>query len=282
MNRVLLNREGEALRRAILDDPDDDISRLVFADWLAENGDDARGQLIRVQVEASRLAPSREPADRQRFAELTAEASLLLTRHEARWLAELPQIAGVRWMAPSYTNSGPLFQRGFVNNLACNSWALLREHGPALFDLTPIERLSIHLESLAELRQLARTPWLRNLRSLELCETPLGSQGLPLLAGSPVLRKLQRLDLNRPVSAVSFAGVLDTPFFRQLDTLCLHQVSMESGLVVLTQPNPTTFAAWQLRRFEWSSSTPLPFLFAAVTPLPPPLGKCLERASCVG
>jgi hypothetical protein len=174
-------------------------------------------------------------------------------------------------MAPSYTNSGPLFQRGFVNNLACNSWALLREHGPALFDLTPIERLSIHLESLAELRQLARTPWLRNLRSLELCETPLGSQGLPLLAGSPVLRKLQRLDLNRPVSAVSFAGVLDTPFFRQLDTLCLHQVSMESGLVVLTQPNPTTFAAWQLRRFEWSSSTPLPFLFAAVTPLPPRL-----------
>jgi uncharacterized protein (TIGR02996 family) len=273
MNRATMNREGEALLRAILDDPDDDVSRLVYADWLAENGDDARGQLIRVQVEAARLAPSREPADRQRFAGLTAEASLLLTRHETRWLAELPHIAGVRWIAPSHTNSGPSFQRGFVNNLACNCWALLREHGPELFALTPIERLSIRIETPAELRELAQTPWLRNLRSLELQAAPLGTQGLSLLAKSPVLMKLQRLDLDRSAGPVSFADVLETPFFRQLDTLCLHQVSIEGGgLFGISQSNPAAFSALRVRRIEWSSPDELhPFVIALFSFLPPRL-----------
>ncbi len=34
--------DNDALLRAILDSPDDDAPRLVYADWLEENGDATR------------------------------------------------------------------------------------------------------------------------------------------------------------------------------------------------------------------------------------------------
>ncbi len=38
-----------AFLKNILDDPDEDANRLVYADWLEERGD-PRGELIRLQV----------------------------------------------------------------------------------------------------------------------------------------------------------------------------------------------------------------------------------------
>lgn len=48
--------EGRALLAAVVATPDDDTPRLVAADWLAENGDEDRAQLIRLQC---RLHPYR-------------------------------------------------------------------------------------------------------------------------------------------------------------------------------------------------------------------------------
>lgn len=42
--------EREAFLRAIIDDPTDDGVRLVFADWLDEQGENDRAELIRVQI----------------------------------------------------------------------------------------------------------------------------------------------------------------------------------------------------------------------------------------
>lgn len=47
--------EERALLAAVQANPDDDTVRLVYADWLQENGDEARADLIRVQVEIARL-----------------------------------------------------------------------------------------------------------------------------------------------------------------------------------------------------------------------------------
>lgn len=43
--------------RAIIENPDDDPLRLVYADWLTENGQEERGELIRVQMELAKLGP---------------------------------------------------------------------------------------------------------------------------------------------------------------------------------------------------------------------------------
>lgn len=46
---------GEELLRAILDNPEDDVVRLVYADWLEEHGEGERAEFIRVQVELAGL-----------------------------------------------------------------------------------------------------------------------------------------------------------------------------------------------------------------------------------
>ncbi len=46
--------EREALLRAVCENPDEDTPRLVFADWLQENGDEARAEFIRVQIALAR------------------------------------------------------------------------------------------------------------------------------------------------------------------------------------------------------------------------------------
>lgn len=53
--------EQECLLRAILTDPDDDTVRLVYADWLQENGQEERGEFIRAEVEWARIKAEEEP-----------------------------------------------------------------------------------------------------------------------------------------------------------------------------------------------------------------------------
>lgn len=47
--------ERDAFLAAILESPDDDGPRLIFADYLEENGDPARGEFIRIQCAIARL-----------------------------------------------------------------------------------------------------------------------------------------------------------------------------------------------------------------------------------
>ncbi len=49
-----------AFLRAIADNPDDDLPRLVYADWLDEHGEPERAEFIRVQCELARL-PQDDP-----------------------------------------------------------------------------------------------------------------------------------------------------------------------------------------------------------------------------
>jgi uncharacterized protein (TIGR02996 family) len=85
-----------AFREAILEDPDDDTPRLVYADWLQEHGDSERGEFIRVQVELARLPPG----DERRSGLLAREGRLFLLNRD-RWT-----IQGLR---------RPHFHRGFID-----------------------------------------------------------------------------------------------------------------------------------------------------------------------
>lgn len=49
------SRDHAALLRAILVDPADDLPRLAYADWCEENGQEDRGEFIRVQVELAKM-----------------------------------------------------------------------------------------------------------------------------------------------------------------------------------------------------------------------------------
>src|SRR4051794_40021842 len=96
---------GKALLGEILDHPDDDLPRLVYADWLDEHGDPGRAEFIRVQIERARL-----PEDDPRRADLEDREAALLLAHEERWRQELPE--GVRRERDS--KPARMFRRGFV------------------------------------------------------------------------------------------------------------------------------------------------------------------------
>src|SRR5438045_4052183 len=72
-----------ALSKAILEEPDDDLPRLAYADWFEERGgeaDAARAEFIRVQIAQARL-----PADDPRRANTTTQGEALWERYRTEW-----------------------------------------------------------------------------------------------------------------------------------------------------------------------------------------------------
>lgn len=55
MTKFASTDDAALLLAAILADPADDTSRLVYADWLEENGDEARAEFIRVQIKLAQM-----------------------------------------------------------------------------------------------------------------------------------------------------------------------------------------------------------------------------------
>src|SRR5262249_20269221 len=70
--------EHPGFLQAVLDAPDDDAPRLIYADWLDDHGDPARAEFIRLQC---------RPDPRQ-----VGRAGALLGTHHARWLAPLLEL----------------------------------------------------------------------------------------------------------------------------------------------------------------------------------------------
>ena len=72
--------EREALMRNVIERPDDDLPRLVLADWLDEHDEPERAEFIRVQCEVAKAADSRP--------DLVAREKELLTEHGHLWAEE--------------------------------------------------------------------------------------------------------------------------------------------------------------------------------------------------
>ena len=106
----------DAFLHAIHASPADDLPRLVYADWLEENGDASRAEFIRVQCELATI----NAIDPQRVT-LEDREHELLNEHEDRWLGE---------SRPEMTEWE--FARGFVQSLTADPYdvsdAFLHEH----------------------------------------------------------------------------------------------------------------------------------------------------------
>ena len=197
---------------AIKEAPEDDMPRLVFADWLEERGS-PRGEFIRVQVELARLADV-DP----RRTELERREGMLFYSHQAEWLAPWG-----KWLR----KEGRKFVRGLAH-IKLPAHALLNPQlappdGPRAFAW--VEKLTLtevrdagqfagivaaeHFEHLTALcipnsqavdgkavRALANSPHVRRLTELELSHLNLRAAGVRALADSPHLVRLTRLSLD--------------------------------------------------------------------------------------
>src|SRR5438270_10839960 len=99
--------QEQSFLQAIYAAPEDDAVRLVYADWLEDQGQAARAEFIRVQIQRART-PEEDVAGRE---ELRLRDWRLWLRHSDEWVAHFGKV-GV---------SAEHFQRGFLHRAATSA-----------------------------------------------------------------------------------------------------------------------------------------------------------------
>ncbi len=227
------------LPRTLLDQPDDLDARLAWAEAL-EPDDPDLAAFIRAGVALARTTPDHPDAaklERQARALYRARARDALYAPHQRWL------------------TAPILHGGLIEG-GCTDAAGFLAAAESRFSVLPLRHLVL-TQARPVLRQLLDAPWLQRLRSLELpsaglddddaatlaqapalahlawlglTDNAIGLQGLQVLAASPHLARLQRLDLSHnPAPDLDPEPLLD------------------QGQVVGYLPNPT--AQRLIRRF---------------------------------
>jgi uncharacterized protein (TIGR02996 family) len=229
--------DDELLRAAIVARPDEDLPRLVYADFLQEAGHDDRAELIRVQCALERLPP----ADPER-PELTRREAELLAANLTKW-----RIAGL---------TGPqTFRRGMIESVETTAEALVRTD-PEVLRLAPVRHLRLvnadrwtaDLASLPLWRRLQSLSLNNNnfgagnrmslldaadmpeLRSLSLRNNRLWPEAVQQLGDTRVAARLTRLDLSgNPVSDEGVATLARHPAFAGLRELILRSDELQES-----------------------------------------------------
>jgi uncharacterized protein (TIGR02996 family) len=157
--------------------PDDDAPRLIYADWLEDNGDPHRAEFIRLQCRLATLGDH----DPERLLLEERQAELLLVC-EQEWRGSLP--ASIR--------KEPLrFQRGFVERVSLTATTFLQK-GEELFAQVPFREASLRAVP-GKVPTLASSPLLARLSALDLSEKLLSEVQWRILATSPYLDGLEAL-----------------------------------------------------------------------------------------
>jgi uncharacterized protein (TIGR02996 family) len=246
----------EAFLQAIIETPDDDTPRLVYADWLEEHGDADRAEFIRAQVQLGCLLEEdpRRPA-------LKLRERALLSEHEATWAGPF------RGRVESWK-----FRRGFVEQITTGAAKFLTQT-EQLFRLAPIRHVRLRratwcLHRLAEcpflgrltgldlggnghrpgganfllpsgFRALAASPYLQRLTTLLLFATNINVFDLQHLVSAPALKGLTTLDLGGNDLGAAAARVLaSAPSLGRLTALRLHRAQLGNAGVRLLAASP--------------------------------------------
>jgi uncharacterized protein (TIGR02996 family) len=233
--------DRQALLRSVVAAPDDDAPRLVFADWLDENGAPERAEFIRVQcrLAQSGVADPAYEALRDREAEL--------------WAAH-----GSEWAAPFARFGAELtFRRGFPDSARMSAEDFLR-HGAELLRLSTVRaaelaRAWLNADALAgcpalgaltaldlgrerpDARQFRALLGSRKLAGLRRLAVQAAPGEMPALAWAPHLAGLRALDLSRSRLGRRDWGALARSFYlRSLEDLCLRDTPLtDEGLIAL-------------------------------------------------
>jgi uncharacterized protein (TIGR02996 family) len=171
--------DHNAFLQAILTDPEADTPRLVYADWLEEQGD-PRGEFIRLQCELARLAEEfQEPP------ELVQREKELLALHGATWRQPLRKILG-RAELP--------FSRGFVERLSLPAEKFINAAEQVLTS-TPLRSIRLR-EFSQDFQEVRQAQALHKVPFLSLKGSNAGSLRSRRLLGHVVSPRLQGLDLG--------------------------------------------------------------------------------------
>jgi uncharacterized protein (TIGR02996 family) len=206
---------------AFLDDicanPEDDTPRLVYADWLDEQGDEDRAEFIRAQVRAWRLPDGEEKW------ELEARALQLLDTYREVWFG-----------GEEFDNCEYDIKRGFVSGVAVDvAWMLKHRDWPR--QPATDRYLDVSNASAHELVHLAACPGLPRTQSLSIgpVEDTRALTKLLQGAGLPGLEHLFLHDFSAPEPLLGWLVDAPPPGVVRLS---LRNVGLDSLLWFATSP----------------------------------------------
>jgi uncharacterized protein (TIGR02996 family) len=238
-----------ALLAAVKAEPEDDTAKLVLADWLQEQDDEAdraRGEWLRLLVHCRRL-----PLDdiRER-GDLGHQLGSLWERYQKQWLGPLPA-AGFRFPSPgqglllaAHIDGRQLVSRKAEKEAAGSeayAWVtdlyfdrlstaqtLHFARSPLLPSLVGLTLSYCHITTLA-VGAMADSPGVANLRWLAV--EHVEASAAPL-AASPHLGRLRSLWLSHtPTGNDGFKALCDSPHLQELRSLVLidHGLNGHAG-----------------------------------------------------
>jgi uncharacterized protein (TIGR02996 family) len=213
--------EREALIQTIIDNLEDDVPRLVFADWQEEHGQTAHAELIRVQCALARLAVT-ESEQRKELQEREME---LLS------LSEFQQ------------SHGKGYKRGFIQDYKIN--AIVGPEPANLINVSnlPLDRiLTLDLcfgrrdedfPSQEWMRSFVKMKWLNRITLFGLWYGSLDRDSLWFLSQSVELPNLTLIDFSDAFIPIeSIADFLLQPRFQRLTTIQLRGFFTHNGTQV--------------------------------------------------
>jgi uncharacterized protein (TIGR02996 family) len=220
---------GEALLRDLREQPDDEAARLIYADWLQENGETPkereRGEFIHLQYSLQHLAP-----DAPACAELKAREAKLWKKYRTAWLAGVPK---------HLRRQDLVFHRGFLEELPLTA-ANLRRHGETIFEKYPtITRLRLTgAVDIHDAGRLAVMPYLKRVTSLSLERlAEAGARFFDVLLSGPYMANVTALYLGRTgLTSQNLTALLGLAHMSRLTALTLdHNAIGDGGARTLAQ-----------------------------------------------
>ncbi|QJW99600.1 TIGR02996 domain-containing protein [Frigoriglobus tundricola] len=232
--------DGDALRGAIIAQPDDDTLRLVYADWLDENGQPDRAAFIRAQVWAAQADPFGPEARKH-----AATAKRLLDPARQAWAKRVHP-----WVLAAE------FRRGFIDHATVNVATFPRD-AAALFAAEPVRSLRmVRTAPEHELDPFFGTPQLARVTRLDLTNLWVAPYEIELLFECPHLAPLTDLGLrNTPVPPDRLAALLIGTALPALAGLDLADVANLGPCLAsaLSRADHRRFARLDLSRIRFTS-----------------------------
>jgi len=142
--------DGDAIHAKILAEPDEDVHRLAYADWLDEQGDPARAEFVRVQCRLALHDRLRAQADAagepwldgmllfSRRTQLQTRERELWGRYCRKWLGIPETHNPLEFLAVELAQ----YRRGFIESVRCSGdkWA---RHGDDVLAAHPVRRVTL-------------------------------------------------------------------------------------------------------------------------------------------
>jgi uncharacterized protein (TIGR02996 family) len=213
---------------ALIVDPDDQAQRLVYADWLEQQGETSHAEMVRLGVELAALGGFTRPhfgvarGLRRQSPEEAARAEAICDRMRAlvddrpRWESRLPVVDGLRW-------DGAFYFGGVFEGVNADSWKVFAGAADALAELTPLRSLGLKRLDVRGARALVDSGWLARLRHLSLHGATVSANALEVVLGSPDARGLRSIDLSMTRLRDSGAArVAASPNLAGLEALFLY------------------------------------------------------------